>query len=421
MTEALLQIIWQHSLYNPAALSTTAGEPVTIIFPGRRNTDAGPDFLEAKVRIGKTLLVGHIEMHINSSDWIKHGHTGDDAYKNIILHVVYNNDKEVTTSAPTLQLSSHIPAHIISQYQHLVYAKATIPCAKDLPQVKEITKISWLSRLLAERWEEKLGDWQGLLDQTAGDWSNLLYWRTAANFGFKTNAAPFLMLAQSIPLNVLAKHRENLTQVEALLFGQAGILNTDFTDDYPNLLKKEYNYLQKKYKLEPLPAHLWKFLRMRPANFPTIRIAQFAALIHSSVHLFSKIIEKATIKEITPLLDVTASTYWDTHFQFDEPEKKPLPKHLGTSSVHNIIINTIAPVKFLYAQQQGTHKQQEAALQLLETVPSEKNKITELWNSIGWKPENASQTQALLQLYNNYCSNKRCLECSIGLSILKQL
>jgi len=420
MNEALLQLIWQHSLYNTTELKTTDGESVTVSFAGKRNTDAGPDFLEAKVRVGKTLLVGHIEMHINSSDWIKHKHQNDPAYKNIILHVVYKNDKTVDTNAPTLELQGHIPAHILKQYQHLIYAKTTIPCAKQLHTVKDITKHSWLSRMLAERWEDKLGDWKELLDKTAGDWSQLLYWRTAANFGFKTNSSPFLLLAQSIPLNVIAKHRENLLQIEALLFGQAGMLNKKYEDPYPVALQREYTFLQKKYKLTPIPVHLWKFMRLRPANFPTIRIAQFATLVHQSIHLFSKIIETGTIKEINPLLDITAGGYWDTHFRFDEPKTRHSKKHVGIASVQNIIINTVAPIQFLYAQQQGTTKQQEKALQLLESVPAEKNKIVGMWETTGWKAENAAQSQALIQLWNNYCSSKRCTECSIGLSIIKQ-
>jgi hypothetical protein len=421
MNEALLQLIWQHSLYNPSGLKTTDGEPISVIFPGRRNTDSGPDFLEAKIRIGKTLLVGHIEMHLGTNDWYKHGHQHDDAYKNIILHIVYNHnsDKNVA-NAPTLQIGPYIPQNVLSQYQHLIWAKTSVPCAKYLASVKDITKISWLGRMLAERWEQKLGDWKELLDRSAGDWRNLLYWRMAANFGFKTNATPFLLLAQSLPLNILAKHRENLLQVEALLFGQAGMLNAKFNEAYPNQLQKEYEYLQKKYKLTPIPVHLWKYLRMRPANFPSLRIAQFAALIHQSLHLFTKFIETATIKEIKPLLNVTAGGYWDKHYRLGEPQKESSDKHLGISSVHNIVINTIAPIKFLYAQNQQTADQQEIALQLLESIPAEKNKIITLWNTTGWEAENAGQSQALIQLYNNYCSSKRCLECSIGLSIIKQ-
>jgi hypothetical protein len=208
-------------------------------------------------------------------------------------------------------------------------------------------------------------------------------------------------------------------QIEALLFGQAGMLEGDFEDDYPRELQREYDYLRKKYKLKPIAGHLWKFLRMRPANFPTVRIAQFAALIHKSLHLFSQIIETHSVKEIEPLLDVTASHYWDTHFQFDSAQEKKTPKSLGKSSIQNIIINTIAPIQFLYAAKQDTHKLQEKALQLLESVPAEKNNITTLWQENGWQAVNAAQSQALLQLYNNYCSSKRCLECTIGLNIIK--
>ena len=420
MNEDLLQVIWQHSLYKPGNLSTTNGEVLTVVHPGTRNRNAGPDFLEAKVRIGETLLIGNIELHINTSDWQKHGHQNDAAYQNLILHVVYNNDAAaVADNFATLELAAHIPDEILTQHSFLTNATSGIPCSARLPYVKSITKESWLSRLLAERWEEKLTDWKELLDTSAGDWSNLLYWRMAANFGFKINATPFLMLARSIPLNVLGRHRENLMQIEALLFGQAGMLEADFEEDYPNQLKKEYQYLQNKYKLNPIPAHLWKFLRMRPANFPTIRIAQFAALVHKSIHLFSQIAETDNIKEIAPLLDVSAGEYWRTHYTFDEAQKKPSDKHLGMASIHNIIINTIAPIKFLYAYKHGLHRQQETALQLLDTVPAEKNNILELWHDNGWKAENAAQSQAMIQLYNNYCSATRCLQCSIGLSIIK--
>ena len=207
-------------------------------------------------------------------------------------------------------------------------------------------------------------------------------------------------------------------QVEALLFGQAGLLEGDHDEDYPAMMQKEYKFLQQKYKLEPISAHLWKFMRMRPANFPTVRIAQFAALVNSSMHLFSKITEINTIKEIQPLLQISASKYWDTHYRFGE-QAAPAKKHLGKDSIHNIIINTIAPIKFLYAHSQGSAAMQQEALQLLEEVPAERNNIISLWEETGWKAANAAQTQSLLQLYNNYCSAKRCLECSVGLSIIR--
>ncbi len=422
MNEALLQFIWQYSLYKPAGLVTTDGEPVIVVHPGRLNRNSGPDFTEAKIKVGDTLLVGHVELHLNSSDWLKHGHQDDAAYHNIILHVVYKDDiGKVADNVPVLELTKCIPQHIPAQYSALVNNLESIPCGNQLPSIKDITKESWLSRLLAERWEQKLGEWDELLQQSAGDWRNLLYWRMAANFGFKVNATPFLMLARSLPLNVLGRHHENLLQIEALLFGQAGMLNGDFKEEYPNELKKEYRYLKQKYKLEPIAVHLWKFMRMRPANFPTVRIAQFAALVHKSLHLFSQIIETNSEREVSPLLEVKAGKYWDTHFRFDELQELPSEKHLGAESVRNIIINTIAPIQFLYASRQGVDGLQEKALQLLDTVPAENNNILRLWNDTGWNAVNASQSQAMLQLYNNYCINKRCLECSIGLSILKSI
>jgi hypothetical protein len=420
MNEALFQFIWQYSLYLPSGLKTEDGEPLTVIHPGRLNKDAGPDFLEAKIKVGNTILVGNVELHIKSSDWLRHGHQHDAAYQNLILHVVMENDvAAVAGNTPVLVLKEHIPQHIIGKYAMLMQAPQKLPCSGQHEAVRSITKEAWLSRLLAERWEHKLADWNIMLENSAEDWQNLLYWRMAANFGFKTNAAPFLLLAQTLPLHLSAKHRESLTQIEALLFGQAGMLQDDFKDEYPRELQREYDYLRKKYKLKPIAAHLWKFLRMRPANFPTLRIAQFAALIHKSVHLFSQIIETHSVKEIEPLLDVTASSYWDTHFQFDVAQERKTPKSLGASSVENIIINTIAPIQFLYAAKQDTYKLQERALGLLEAVPAEKNNIIRMWEDNGWKAENAAQSQALLQLYNNYCSGKRCLDCTIGLNVIR--
>ncbi len=421
MNEALLQFIWQHSLYNGTGLNTTTGDALTIIHCGRLNRDAGPDFLEAKIKVGNTILVGNIELHIKASDWLRHGHQDDAAYKNLILHVVYENDAaDIAANTPTLELKGQIAQHVIARYADLAGTTDKLPCARQHTTVRDITKEGWLSRLLAERWEQKLADWNVLLQNSAEDWRNLLYWRMAANFGFKTNATPFLLLAQSLPLNIPTKHKEHLQQVEALFFGQAGMLEGDFKDEYPRELQREYDYLRKKYQLKPIKEGLWKFLRMRPVNFPTVRIAQFAALVHQSAHLFSQIIETHSVKEITPLLDVKASSYWDTHYRFDAEQERRSPKILGKASIENIIINTIAPIQFLYAARQDTAKLQERALQLLEAVPAEENSIMRIWQENEWTPVNAAQSQALLQLYNNYCSGKRCLECTIGLNIIRR-
>lgn len=401
---------------------TSGGESITVIHPGRLNNDAGPDFQEARIKIGDTLLVGHVEMHVNASDWYKHAHQHDAAYANVILHVVYNNDfseEGQLKHIPTLQLAGHIPTDIISRYTNFVARSEMLPCAGQISQVRDITKEAWLGRLLAERWEEKLVSWKELLDESKNDWRNLLYWRMAANFGFKVNADPFLMMARATPLNVFAKHANSLLQTEAILFGQAGLLSGNFKDEYPNTLQKEYNYLKAKYKLQPIAGHLWKFLRMRPANFPIIRIAQFAQLLHRSVHLFADIIEAHSPKEMYPLLDVEVSEYWQGHYVFDELSETKTKKRLGKASIENIVINTIAPIRFLYASKLGEQDKQETALQLLDALPPESNNIISRWSEIGWKPLHAAQSQALIQLYNNYCTPRRCLDCAIGHSLIK--
>jgi len=420
MNEMLLQFIWQYSLYRPNELYTTAGEPLTIIFPGKRNRDSGPDFSEARIRIGSTTLVGNIELHNKISDWDRHGHQADPSYQNIILHVVFRDDRNYKRpDFPVLELGPAIPAYVIDQYTNLIQTTRPIACARQVSGIPAIVRESWLNRLLAERWEQKLEEWKDQLRQSAGDWSLLLYWRLAANFGFKVNAVPFLMLAQSIPLTVLARHKDNLMQIEALLFGQAGMLEADFEDPYPMALQTEYRYLKRKYNLVPIVGHLWKFLRMRPANFPTVRIAQFAALIHRSVHLFAQVTSTYEVAAIRELLQVTASSYWDNHFHFGEQAARSGPKSLGNTSADNIIINTIAPLQFLYAHYHGQQIDQERALQLLSLVSPEENNIIETWEEAGWKPQNALQSQAMLQLFHQYCEPKRCLECALGLNIIR--
>lgn len=419
MQEKLLQFIWQYSLYRPDALMTSEGEAIRVIQPGFFNTDAGPDFYESRVKIGNLLLVGNVELHVRSSDWDRHGHQDDKAYNNLILHVVYEHDVAgLPGGTAVLQLKDHIPAFVLDQYTHLIQTTAPLPCAHQLHQVKDLVRESWLSRLLVERLEQRFADWQGELSSADNDWRTLLYWRMAANFGFKVNSAVFLMMAKSLPLQHLNKQHD-LLQIEALLFGQAGMLEGAFEEEYPKTLQREYRYLQQKYRLQPIPVHLWKFLRLRPANFPTIRIAQFAALVHQSLHLFTKIGDAKSMDELVSLLDVTASPYWDFHYRFEDGDHRRSPKKLGASSIENIIINTIAPVQFLYYHVQGMQLESEQALQLLEALPAEENKVLRLWDKHGWTATSAADSQALIELYNSYCSRKRCLECSIGLSIIR--
>lgn len=419
MQEALLQFIWQYNLYRPGKLRSRQGDAVEVQHPGTRNTDAGPDFSMARIRVGDTLLVGNVELHVRSSDWARHRHDEDPAYNHVILHVVFQDDGGFNQkNIPLLELRDHIPDYVLERYSQLLQTTAPLPCANALPGIKEITKAAWLSRMLVERWEEKLALWDTELQQASGDWHTLLWWRLAANFGFKINAEPFLMLAQSLPLRTLLR-QTTLLQIEALLFGQAGFLQGNFLDEYPKQLQQEYGYFRHKYELQPMKPSLWKFLRLRPANFPGIRIAQLAALVHQSPALFNELGSNKGMKELVQGLRVQASSYWDTHYRFDEAPTRKSSKVLGADAAQNLLINTLAPIRFLYAHTQGKPSDAERALQLLERLPSEDNRITRIWSEHGWQPEHAGESQSLIQLYNRYCSSKRCLECAIGLSIIR--
>lgn len=419
MQEALLQFIWQYSLYRPAALYTQSGERVEVQSPGTRNTDAGPDFSMARVKVGETLLVGNVELHVRSSDWQRHRHDADTAYDRVILHVVYEDDGgHRREGLPLLELRDHIPEEVLQRYTDLIQTTAVLPCAASLGGVHDMTRRSWMSRMLVERWEQKLEQWAADLKQAGGDWHTLYWWRLAANFGFKVNAGPFLLLAQSLPLRLLLK-QPGLLQLEALLYGQAGFLEGSFTDDYPHALQAEFAYLKTKYRLAPMEMGAWKFMRLRPANFPSLRIAQLAALLHRAPALIHSPGGSEDVAGLMQALSVPASEYWDRHYRFEDAPHVASRKMLGTDAAHNIIINTIAPIRFLYSHEQGRPRDAEAALQMLEALPAENNKITRMWATHGWASANAADSQSLIQLFNSYCSSKRCLECAVGLSIIR--
>jgi hypothetical protein len=419
MQEDLLQFIWQHNLYRPAELYTSGGAAVRVIHPGTLNRNAGPDFSLARVRIGDTVLVGNVELHLRSSDWLRHRHDADPAYSRVILHVVYEHDTEALPGGiEVLPLKAHIADEVIERYSSLIRTTAVLPCAGALHRAPGITRSAWLSRMLVERWEQKLGRWEAELQQAGGDWHTLFYWRLASNFGFKVNAAPFLLLAQSLPLKVLRKHA-SLFQIEALIFGQAGLLGGRFSDEYPVSLRREYGFLQSKYALSPIDPSLWKFLRLRPANFPTIRLAQLAALIHNAPQLFSAAGGDNDVSSLRAALSVKAGGYWDSHYRWDEPQRGTGVKALGADAIQNIIINTIAPIRFLYAKTHGHDAAAEAALSLLDALPAEDNNIIRMWTEHGWQPGHAGDSQAMIELFHSYCTRKRCLSCAVGLSIIR--
>lgn len=421
MNEYLLQYLWQHALFSPHSLFTTEGDLVTVMKPGKHNHHAGPDFLEAIIKIGTTTWVGNVEIHLRTSDWLKHGHEKDPKYQNIVLHVVYEDDFMLAgCNFPTLVLKEALPLPVIERYSKLISADHKIPCSSRLPTIPPLIWTNWLERLLAERWEQKLNEWEGLWLQAGKDWRCLLYYCLAANFGFHVNKEPFLQLAFALPLQVLTRHRKNLLQTEALLLGQAGLLQAVSNPDaYTISLEKEYHFLRRKYRLEPITPTLWKFMRMRPANFPTIRLAQFAVLIHTSLDLFAAMMEIKDVNELYALLDIQASTYWDQHYRlgFEVSDKKE--KRLGRNAILNIVINTVAPMQYLYAKTQGKTSLYENSLRLLQSIPAEQNRILKEWNEIGREAADAAQSQAMLQLYRQYCSSRQCLNCAIGNRLMR--
>ncbi len=418
MHERLLQFIWQFQYFNQTKLMTVEGEQLQVIHPGIFNSNQGPDFLDAKIKIGSTTWAGSVELHINTSHWEAHEHGNDKNYSNVILHVVWQHDTALHLPFQTLVLEDKVSKLLLEKYQAMLQNGSFIACEKQIASIHTLTFTAWQERLLVERLEQKTTEVFKYLKQNNHHWEECFWWMLAKNFGAKVNSTAFEKMAVSIPLHILAKHKNQLQQVEALLFGQAGLLEDVFTEDYPLLLQREYQMLQKKYKLQK-PVCTVYFLRMRPANFPTVRLAQLAMLVHQSMHLFSKIKEAAHVKEILPLLDITAGDYWHYHYRFDEAAdfKK---KTLGRQMTDNILINTVAVMLFAYGHYHNNSHYKNKALQWLDAVAAENNSITNGFAKNGISIKSAFASQALLQLKGHYCDKKRCLDCAIGNKLLRQ-
>lgn len=421
MTEDFLHYLWKYSLLDQPLLLNN-GERCQVIKAGTHNSHAGPDFLDARIRIGETLWAGNVEIHINASDWYHHEHQKDDAYDNVILHVVFVEDKTVRRKSgeaiPTLELSGKFDTMLLRRYQTLMENKSWVACESLINTVDRMTQNAWLDRVLVERLEKRTREIAERLEFNKGDWAETFYQVLARNFGFRVNALPMELLARSLPVNVLAKHMDQPEQIEALLFGQSGLLAGKSRDRYFVQLKSEYLFLQKKYSLEPMDQHLWRFLRLRPSNFPTIRISQFSALIFRSSHLLSKVLSIDSVTELSDLFQCSASDYWTDHYTFGKL-KKGKPKRLGKSGITLILINTVIPFLFAYGQQKGKADYTDRALKFLEKLPGESNSIIQQWAKFGLNTRSAFQTQALLELKRNYCDHKRCLQCGIGARLVR--
>lgn len=425
MSEDFLYFLWQFQYFDKTNLQTTVGEALQILSVGQRNTNAGPDFLNGRVLIEGIEWVGNVEMHLRSSDWHRHTHTLDRAYDSVVLHVVWENDIVIqrpdSTFVPTLELKTLTSRKLLYKYQALTESKEVIPCASQFVNSAEIQKRSMLDRALMQRLERKASAVHEMRERNHQDWEETAYQLLVQNFGFKINAEPMLRLAQGLPLKVLQKHRDNLTQIEALLLGQSGMLPAmKMEDEYIDKLCKEYDFLATKYALRSyqLRAHEWKFLRLRPANFPTVRLAQLATLIHHQASLFSLFIHVENSKMLEQALRVKQSGYWQQHYQFQKEATSKVPA-LGKTSIENIIVNTIVPLLVAYSEAKDNRAFLDKALELLEQLPAEKNYITELWEGLELKSKTAFDSQSVIELYNNFCSTKQCLNCSIGTALLK--
>lgn len=424
MSESFLHYIWQFQYFDKKDLKTTQGETVQIFNPGMRNGHAGPDFFNARVMIDNIEWIGSIEVHINASGWFEHNHDTDHAYENVVLHVVWKSDKPVKrndgTLLPAIELRNRVDEKLLLNYKKLVNSPEAIPCARSMADLNEITRLSMLDKALSYRLEDKSRAVLKLYERNGNNWDETCYQMLSKNFGFKVNADPFLQLSQSVQYKTLLKHSDKLYQVEALLFGQAGFLEDISGDEYFTLLLREYRLLSQKYRInqKTLNKAQWRFLRLRPANFPTIRIAQFAALLHSQNNIFSRILESTSHKSLKELFTVSQSDYWLHHYQFDGSDKESIPP-LGEMSIDNIIINTVVPLLAAYGKLRDEQEYVDRAVQILHEIQGEENSITRQWTALGISMKTAFDSQASIELYNHFCMKRRCLECNIGAALIK--
>jgi hypothetical protein len=423
-SEDFLHFVWRFRLFKHSDLRCTDGQELKVLSPGILNTHAGPDFSAAKIRIGDIEWVGHVEIHIRSSDWLLHNHQDDAYYDSVILHVVYHHDQAVFrrdgTEIPVLDLRSLLPDDILARYQGLLGSSYIFPCQAQLTGVSPMVVRVFLSRLVVERLAHKSETVFERLEKSKGDWDEAFYYFVAKTFGFKVNATPFELLAGSMGQQILNKHKNSAFQIEALVFGQAGFLQIDYEEAYPIALKREYDFLKHKYQLTTGDVSVWKFLRMRPQNFPTIRLAQFSALIFKSASLFSKILTTESLSELFGLFtNLPVASYWQNHYHFNKVTRH-VNLQLGKQSIYTILVNTVCLFLFCYGKYTDQQEYIDRALDLLEEIPAEDNAIVSAYRASGIQIDSAFYSQAVLQLNKNYCNEKKCLNCGIGIKILNK-
>jgi hypothetical protein len=419
--ERLIHYVWKFSLYSSDQLHTIDGIPFSVIDPGIHNTNAGPDFFNAKIRIDNKVWAGNVEIHTHASDWNRHGHCSDDAYNSVILHLVENADiSEIfaKNGRSIHQSVIKIPDEIRNNYEYLLHSDKEIPCLGRIFEIPEIYLTAWKNSLFIERIEQKTNHILNILQQNNGDWEEALYILLCRNFGFGINGDAFERLAKSLPFKCIQKHQDNPLQVESLFLGQAGLLEEDgISDTYYFSLQQEYSFLRRKFDLTPLESYLFKRLRIRPNNFPHVKLAQLAMLFSQGEHFFSKILFADGMDDYFKLFSPQISDYWQEHYHFNSRSAKK-EKKLGLSALHIIIINTVVPLLFAYGKNKKLNQFIEKSIFLMEKIPPEKNAITLLFARAGVDVCHAADSQALIQLRREYCEKKKCLFCRIGHQLL---
>jgi hypothetical protein len=423
MEEQLLHFIWHRKLFDHSNLVTTTNESIQIQHPGSANDHQGPDFLQSRILIGHQLWAGHVEIHVRSSAWYLHMHDQDAHYNNVILHVVWTEDQPVYTLdgylIPCLELEGRVDKAMLKRFRNLMRNEEWVPCASSLHEVSALVRSSWLERLMAERLEDKTIAIHQIRNQYKGDWEQTFYVLLARQLAAPVNSHAMEALCKTVPLSLLRRHNNRIDQIEALLFGAAGLIDKDINDSYVRQLKSEFSFLRKKYGLTPMEALRWKFLRMRPAHFPTIRIAQLAKIISTTEHFVAGIESHYSGADWANLFSVIpAHSFWDSHYHFTS-SSPTIAKQLGKPTAISLVINVVTPLMFLYGKLQGNARLKEKALSMLEEMPAEKNAIISGWRKLDWKAADAGQTQAMLQLKKSYCDPRRCLHCAIGLQVIR--
>ncbi|MCF2519012.1 DUF2851 family protein [Dyadobacter sp. CY351] len=426
MNEDILSFIWRFQYFANEALCTDEGSQLSILRTGHRNANAGPDFSEARVNIEDCQWVGSIEIHVKSSDWFLHNHETDPAYETVILHVVWENDRPIIrhdgTLLPTLTLKNIVNQSVLERYATLQDETETIPCASMFAQVHDIQKYGMLDRVLLERLDRKAALVMDLLSNNNNDWEETAYQWLGRHFGFKLNDAPFARLTEIVPWKIIRKHREKVNQIEALLFGCAGLIPTDSNDPYIRQLRAEHQFLSAKYGLkdQQMNGHEWKNLRMRPAGFPTVRLAQFARLLHKNGNLFPEIISAQSFSNLQGMFQIEQSDYWQDHYLFGKKSKGKVP-FLGKDSANLLIVNGAVPLLVAYAKHRQQPELLEKAIYWLSEIGAEKNRITREWEILGMNVKTAADSQALIEWYNNYCTFRKCLECTVGATLVRSV